>query len=60
MKNKLISKKEYKLLKEKKITLTKEELENCICCEYDGKGVSCCGFPCLVHSKQLKEKKIKN
>lgn len=30
---------------------TQEEIDNCICCEWDGKGVSCCGVPCPVHSK---------
>ena len=36
---------------------TKEELDNCICCDYDGKGVSCCGFPCPVHGKTPNPKK---
>jgi hypothetical protein len=32
---------------------TKKELESCICNEWDGKGVSCCGVPCPVHKKPL-------
>jgi len=26
----------------------------CICAEYDGKGKSCCGFPCPVHARKRK------
>lgn len=33
------------------LTATKWDRENCICCEWDGKGVSCCGVPCPVHRK---------
>jgi len=32
----------------------KEKKDNCICCDYDGKGVSCCGTPCPIHSKEKK------
>ena len=29
-----------------------KDIENCICAEYDGKGLSTCGVPCPVHKKQ--------
>ena len=35
---------------------TQEELDNCICCDNDGKGISCCGFPCPVHKKTMTTK----
>lgn len=33
------------------LTATKWDRDNCICSEWDGKGVSTCGFPCPVHQK---------
>lgn len=33
------------------LTATKWETDNCICNEWDGKGISACGFPCPVHQK---------
>jgi hypothetical protein len=36
------------------LTASKEDIDNCICNEWDGKGVSVCGFPCPVHRKKKK------
>lgn len=41
------------------ILQTKQKLiEECICNEWDGKGISTCGFPCPVHNKNFKNNKI--
>lgn len=34
------------------------EREECICNDYDEKGVSTCGFPCPVHSPKVKQSSI--
>lgn len=41
------------------ISQTKQELiEECICNEWDGKGISTCGFPCPVHNKNARDNRI--
>jgi len=35
--------------------LPPQDTEECICNDYDGKGVSTCGFPCPVHKPQNTE-----
>lgn len=44
-------------MKSQPIETFKEEFDQCICAEYDGKGWSVCGFPCPLHNKLAHNKK---